>query len=389
MGGGRLIEREALISELRATGLRERGGAGLLVAERWQALRDAPGEQRYAVCNAVDGAPHVPTARFLLGSDPEAVIEGLLIAAQAIGATRGVVGVNAGHSEETARLERAIEQVGRRWRLEAGEAGTALPCDLTILELPGSLVSAEETAIIRALESRQPLPYLRGDGEVRGVHGAPTLVETAETLAAVAAVFREGAAAPEVSTVVMTVSGDVSRQRTFRVSLGATVASVLEQAEGADLGELRIKAVQLGGPTGRFVAGDCLDKPIAFGGPEQPDSARDRGDIAGGIEVFGGGRCAVEMARDAIAYLHEESCGKCVFCREGTRQALDILNDIVECRAEAEQVELLVELGEAMKTGSICTLGRRAFIPVSSAMAVFAEDFKSHLDGKCCSGQTA
>jgi NADH-quinone oxidoreductase subunit F len=186
------------------------------------------------------------------------------------------------------------------------------------------------------------------------------------------------------TTKVVTVTGDVARQCTLQVPLGTSMAAVIEQVEGRPLSELDIKAVQFGGPTGRFFAGDGFATPITYEDLERAGAVM--GSAA--IEVFGSGRCAVEMARDATARLHEESCGKCVFCREGTRQLLDILNDISECRADEKRVELLRELGEAMKTGSICDIGRGAALPVLSALELFGEDFKSHLEQKRCAGKT-
>ena len=193
-----------------------------------------------------------------------------------------------------------------------------------------------------------------------------------------------------MTTTVVAVFGDVDRPATLEVPSGTTIAAAIELATGGTLGRAGIKAVQFGGPAAPFLAGEALDTII------DPDDLRRIGCAPGwsgaspwagaGIEVFAAGRCGVEMARDVTARLHEESCGKCVFCREGTRQLLDLLNDVVDGRADEEQMELLHELGEAMKTGSICSLGWGAALPALSALELFAEDFKAHLEAKRCPG---
>ncbi len=360
---------EAVIAEVQAAGLRERGGAGRPLAERWQAVADAPGEGKVVICNAVDGDPRSPVARFVLQTNPEAVLEGLLIAAHAVGAVDAVVCLSAECGDEAAALEKAACE------LTSGAVCAAVRVE----KVPASLVSGEETALIRALEGRQALPYLRASGDVAGVGGAPTLVETAETLAAVAALFATPAGVAAANKVIA-VFGDVSDPRTLEVPLGTTIRSALEQAAGGPVDAVAIKAVQFGGPASKFLTGDALDTPIDY---------EDLGRLGaamgwGGIEVFGAGRCGVEMARDATARLHEESCGKCVFCREGTRQLLDLLNDVVEGRANEEKMELMRELGEAMKTGSICSVGWGAALPALSALELFPGDFMAHLEGKGC-----
>ncbi len=371
------LDQEAVIAELLASGLREAAGRGRLAAAAWQLCHDAGGQAKYAVCNAVDSDLRVPNAHFMLERDPQAVVEGLLIAAHAVGAARAVVCLNAGYQEETAALERVMEGVRQDTGLRLGGRPFGISCELSVVPVPSSLVAAEETALIRALEGRQPLPYLRREGDVRGVHGAPTLVQSAETLASVAGVFAvTDAAGRQRENLVVTVFGDVDQARTLEVPSETSVAAAIEQAEGRRLAELKVAAAQVGGPTGAFFAGAGLDLPLGqlvAGG-------------LGSVQVFGSGRCAVGMARDATAYLHQGSCGKCVFCREGSRQVLDILDALAEDRAAADRMELLRELGAAMKTGSICSIGREAAVPVLSALELFAGDFRAHLGGKPCPG---
>jgi NADH:ubiquinone oxidoreductase subunit F (NADH-binding) len=368
---GRVFELtgEAVIAEVRAAGLRERGGAGRPLAERWQAVGDVPGDGKVVICNAVDGDPRSPVARFVLQTNPGAVLEGLLVAAHAVGAVGAVVCLSAEYGDEAAALEKAVSE------LTSGAACAPV----RIEKVPASLVSGEETALIRALEGRQALPYLRATGDLAGLGGAPTLVETAEILAAVAALFATPTGVAAANKVVA-VFGDVSNPRVLDLSLGTTIRSALEQAAGGPVDTAAIKAVQFGGPASRFLPRDALETPIDYEDLERLGAAMGWG----GIEVFGDGRCGVEMARDVTARLHEESCGKCVFCREGTRQLLDLLNDVVEGRANEEKIELMHELGEAMKTGSICSVGWGAALPALSALELFPGDFTAHLEGKGC-----
>jgi NADH:ubiquinone oxidoreductase subunit F (NADH-binding) len=184
---------------------------------------------------------------------------------------------------------------------------------------------------------------------------------------------------------VLTVSGAVSQERTVEVPFGTTIAAVIEAVEGVPLDDLDIKAVRFGGPTGVFLAGAGLQTPITYEALEEAGSAMG----SASIEVFGGGRCAVEMARDVMSYLEQQSCGKCVSCREVTYQLADMLSDIAEFKGEAKDMEMIGELCEFMRNNSICGLGKNAGVPVLSSIRLFAGDYDSHLkDKRCPSGAT-
>jgi len=360
---------EDIIARVRAAQLRQKGYRGRLLADRWRACLDARADEKCAICNAVDGDPRAPVARYVLGRNPETVVEGLLIAARAIGATRAVVCLNEEYADERAALADVAERSGR---------------EISIHGVPASLVTAEETALIRAVENRQPLPYLRPDGDVRGVDDAPTLIEDAETLATVAGLFTGEEMEPREMAKLVFVCGDVTEARTLEVPLGTTLAAALEQAEGRPVAELDVKAVRFGQPAGPFFAGKGLETLIEPAELEKTGATMG----AGALEVFAGGRCGVDMAMDAMAYLHEGSCGKCVFCREGSRQLLDILQGISEGRTGQEQMALLREIAEAMGAASICSIGQGAALPVLSALELFADDFQAHLVEKRCPGKT-
>ncbi len=400
---------DGVIAELERAGLRGRGGAGFPTALKWRACRSVAGAERYAVCNAGDADPMARTARLLVGGDPHSVLEGLLIGAYAVGASQGYICVNAGYVEEIRVLGEALGEMRQRGLLGDDILGSGFSFDLTIREIEGYMPVWEETALIKALEGRQPLPELRPPyPAVKGLHGRPTLVNAAETFANVAALFGEGAAGAAAAgsvaeagasvtgagasaagaapgTKVVTVTGDVGRECTVEVPLGTTLRELLAEVEGVEASAPEPKAVQFGGPTGSFFAGASLDTPISFEALEAAGAIMG----SGTLRVFANGTCAVEMTRDAMAYLRDESCGKCPACREGTYQVAEILGDMAEGRGKAEDLELLVELGEAMKSGSICGFGRTASAPLLSSLELFAEDYRAHLDGRGCAGGAA
>ena len=351
------------------------------------------GDEKYAVCNAVDSDPRARTARLLLGSDPHSVLEGLLIGAYTVGATRCFVCVNAEYEEEIAAVRHALDQMRRRGLLGEDILGAGISCDIEVRAVAASLVAGEETALLQVLEDRQALPYLRPPyPAVKGLHGRPTLIDSAETLANVSAILQSQPAAmartgtpTSPGTKIVTVWGGTRHCRTVEIPFGTTIRAVLEEVGTFGPDDPGVKAVQFGGPTGRFFAGGSLDTPITY---EDMSAA---GSIIGSatIEVFGSGSCAVEMARDSMAYLRDQSCGKCVVCREGTHQMAGILDDIAEFRGEPSQLQLLLELAETMKAGSICGLGKTACAPVVSSIELFADDYKAHIDDKRCAVRDA
>ncbi|MCE5253976.1 MAG: NADH-quinone oxidoreductase subunit F [Actinomycetia bacterium] len=390
------LGREGVVAGLLKTGLRGRGGAGYSTALKWLSCRDAQGDVKYAVCNAVDADPRARTARLLLGGDPHSVLEGLLIGAYATGANHCFVCTNAAYREEIATMSEAVLQMRERGLLGDDILESGFSCDITVREIASSPVAGEETALIQALENRQPLPYLRLDyPAVRGLHGKPTLVNSAETLANVSAIFQQPSGQRpgsvdgdntdgrvEMGTKVVTVCGDVARPATVEVLLGTTIGALLEATQGPSFSRLDIKAVQFGGPTGAFFAGASLDTAIAYEDIAAAGSVMGSGTLR--VIGDGGSVCAVEMARETMFLLRDQSCGKCAACREGTYQLAGMLDDIAGFRAKPGDLELMMELCAAMKTGSICGLGRTAPLPLLSSLKLFADDFSAHIDaGRC------
>ena len=275
--------------------------------------------------------------------------------------------------------------------------GSAFSCEIEIREVPSSLVAGEETALLSFLEGRQAMPYLRPPyPAISGLADEPALINNLETIANVSAIFQNGwewysAFGTEQSrgAKVITLAGDVVHKYTAEVPFGTSLESVVAAIGGGVADGKNIKAVQFGGPTGAYFAADSLDIRLDY------ESLREAGSIIGSgtVEVFDSDSCAVEMTRETVSYLQTQSCGKCVFCREGSYQMSDILQDIAEGKGEPRDLELLTELGEAMKIGCICSLGRTAPNPVLSGMKLFSGDYNAHVKDKRCpinsDGQTS
>ncbi len=377
-----------VIQALKKSGLRGRGGAGYFSADKWQACHDAEGDEKYAVCNAIDADPQARTARLLIESDPHSVLEGFLIGAYAVGASHCFICVNGGHTHAVKTLRKAIEQMRQYGLLGKDILGSNFSTEIEVKELSACLVAGEETALLRVLEERQAIPYLRmTHPATSGYKNRPTLVNNIETLSSVSAIFQNNPEwASGIGTVksrgtkVITLSGRIARKYTVEVPFGTTLRSLVQDIGGGVPDGKDIKAVQFGGPTGAYFTGSSLDIPVSYEAMEEADSIIG----SGTVEVFGDDTCAVELARDAISYIQTQSCGKCVFCREGSLQMSQILADIADNRGSPRDLDLLTELGEGMKTGSICGLGQTAPAPVLSSIKLFRSDYDAHIKEKRC-----
>jgi len=312
----------------------------------------------------------------------------MVIGAYAVGAKHGFICINDGYDTAINRLGKALEQMREHSLLGETILDSSFKFDIEIKTVTTSLVAGEETALIRLLENKPAMPYRRTVyPAVKGLNDRPTLVNNAETLAHVAVIFQNDAAwyantgtERSPGTKILTLAGDIVNKKKVEVPFGTTLRTVIEEYGGGMVSGRSIKAIQCGGPTGTFLAPDFLDMPLTF---EKMDET---GGIIGSgtIEVFNDTHCAVAMARDAINYIQGQSCGKCTFCREGSYQMADILNDIAGNKARAGDLELLMELGEGMKAGSICGLGKTAPGPVLSSLRFFRGDYDSHIKEKTC-----
>lgn len=382
------MSQNKLIEELRKSGLRGRGGASHLTADKWSICRDAEGTEKYVICNAVDADPQALTARLLLESDPHSILEGMLIGAYAVGASHCVVYLDAGYDIAISKLRKALEQMREYSLLGNNILDSTFSPEIELREVTASLVSGEETAILRFMEGKQAMPYIHMSyPAVNEFNGKPTLINNLETLSNVSAIFQNSTewysasgTAKSKGNKVITLSGDITHQYTVEVPLGTTLLSIVENIGGGVPDGKSIKAVQFGGPTGSFFAVDSLDVPVDY------ESIEQLGSIVGSgtVRVFDSDSCAVEMTRDVTSYIHTQSCGKCVFCREGSLQISDILQDIAEYKGKPQDLDLLLELGEVMKTSCICRIGETAPNPVLSSIKLFRSDYDTHIHEKRC-----
>jgi NADH-quinone oxidoreductase subunit F len=377
-----------VIEALRKSGLRGRGGAGYVTADKWKICHEAEGSEKYLICNAIDSDPLALTARLLLESDPHSVLEGMLIGAYAVGVSQCMVYVNGESRLAIERLRKALEQMRAYTLLGQHILDSTFSSEIEIKEVPVSLVSGEETALLRCLEEKQVMPYVRPPyPATKGFAGKPTLIHHLETMSNASAIFQKGwewysgfGTEKSKGAKVITLSGNVVHPYTVEVPFGTSFRSIAEEIGGGVSNGKTIKAVQFGGPTGQYFAGDSLDIPVGY------ETIEKAGSIIGSgtVKVFDSDSCAVEMTTEILSYIQTQSCGKCVFCREGTYQMADILKDISENKGKPQDLDLLMELGEAMKIGCICSLGRTAPNPVLSSMKLFRHEYDHHIKVKKC-----
>jgi NADH-quinone oxidoreductase subunit F len=374
------------IEEIKKSGLRGRGGAGYPTADKWQACFEIEDEEKYVICNAADSNPGAFTARLLLTSDPHSVLEGMLICAYTIGCSKCILFIDSEYEHAIKMINTAFVRMKEYGLLGTNILDSDFSCEIEIRESQISLVSGEETALLSSLEDKQPMPYLRPPyPETRGLFGKPTIINNIETLANITAIFQYG---PEKisgigtenskGTKIISLLGSGSRKYAFEIPFGTSLRTIVERlATIADAGN--IKAVQFGGPTGSYFLAYDLDIALDY------EAIKERSVIGSGtLELINDTACAVEMAMKKISYLHDQSCGKCVFCREGTFQMSDILEDICKGNGKPQDIEILNEIGEQMKTGCICDLGRTAPNPVLSSIELFRNEYEVHIKEKRC-----
>ena len=380
-----------VIEEVRLSALRGRGGAGHGTADKWEACRGAEGAEKYLVCNGLDSDPLARSSQLLFEGDPHSVLEGMLIAAYAANAGSCIICLDSTQRAAIGRVRKALDQMRSYGLLGSNIMGSSFSVDAEVREVAPCLSSGEETALLKVLEGRQAMPYLRPPYPFeRGLNGSPTNVNSAETLANVSGLLQRGSAwfsaiGTEASkgSKVVTLAGEVTMKNTVEVPFGTSLRALIEEAGGGLIPGKSLKAVRIGGPTGTFAGVEALDLTLDY------ETAEKQGGIIGSgtIEVFANDACAVEMALDAVSYLQAQSCGKCVFCREGTLQMADILKGIVEQTGTFQDLELLGELAGQMRLNCLCALGRDAPNAVLSSMRLFRDEYDGHLKGKGCAAK--
>ncbi|MDY0152690.1 MAG: NADH-ubiquinone oxidoreductase-F iron-sulfur binding region domain-containing protein, partial [Candidatus Cloacimonas sp.] len=376
------------------SGLRGRGGGGFSTGLKWNFARVVDNAKKYVICNGDEGDPGAFMDRSILEGNPHSVVEGMLIAAKAIGADEGYVYVRMEYPLACARIRKAIEISMACGILGDNIFSTGKSFHINVMEGAGAFVCGEETALIASIEGKRGMPNPKPPFPAqKGLFGKPTVINNVETLALVPQVLRMGvenyrkvgtASSPGTKTFALT--GHVVNTGLIEVPFGTTLREIVFEIGGGVLdkdGQINndaFKAVQIGGPSGGCLTREHLDLPLDF------DSLGEIGAMvgSGGMVVMNSSTCMVETARYFMTFTQHESCGKCVPCREGTRQMLEMLEDITTGEATMETLELLKDAGEAVKITSLCGLGKSAPNPVLSTMRYFPEEYEAHVKAKFC-----
>ncbi len=379
---------EAVIEEIKTSGLRGRGGAGFPTWMKWNFTRHAVGEWKYVLCNADEGDPGAYMDRSVLEGDPHSVIEGMIIAAYAVGAQQGYVYVRAEYPLAVERLGKAIDQA-RHWGLLGPNIlGTGFSFDLEIRMGSGAFVCGEETALIASIEGKRGEPRPRPPFPAqKGLWDKPTVLNNVETYANVPIILWKGGAwyaqygtARSKGTKVFALAGAVRNTGLVEVPIGASLGEVIYDIGGGIRNNKRFKAAQIGGPSGGCIPREHLNVPLDY------ETLSELGAImgSGGLIVMDEDACMVDVARFFIEFVQEESCGKCVPCRVGTRRMLEILNRICEGKGEMADLGRLEELGRFIKEASLCGLGQTAPNPVLSTLRHFRHEYEDHIRNRHC-----
>jgi NADH-quinone oxidoreductase subunit F len=376
-----------VIEEVRRSGLRGRGGAGFPTGKKWQAVRDAEGRQKYVVCNGDEGDPGAFMDRMLLESFPFRVIEGLAIAAVVVGADKGYFYIRSEYPLAAARMREAIELCEKRGYLGKEILGTPFHLSLKVEEGAGAFVCGEESALLQAIEGKRGMPRFRPPfPSESGLWGCPTLVNNVETYGMVPWVIRHGAAAfralgteQSSGSKAFALAGKVVRGGLIEVPMGISLRQIVDDVGGGVADGKRLKAVQVGGPSGGCVPAALCDTPVDY------EALTGTGAImgSGGMVVLDEDDCMVDIARYFLAFTQFESCGKCIYCRIGTKRMLEILERLCAGAGKQGDIEELEHLALVTQEGSLCGLGRTAPNPVLSTLAHFRDEYEVHLAGQC------
>jgi NADH:ubiquinone oxidoreductase subunit F (NADH-binding)/NAD-dependent dihydropyrimidine dehydrogenase PreA subunit len=379
---------EGIIQEIKASGLRGRGGAGFPTGRKWEFCRNAPGEEKYIICNGDEGDPGAFMDRSIVESDPHALLEGMIIGARAIGASHGFIYIRGEYPLALERLTQAIEQAHEYGLLGEGIFGTDFSFDITVSKGAGAFVCGEETSLIGSLEGKLPEPRVRPPYPAQsGYLGKPTNINNVETWANVPHIIKRGAAwfssigtDTSKGTKVFSLVGKVVNTGLVEVPMGITMREIVFDIGGGIPDGKKFKAVQTGGPSGGCIPESLLDTPVDYESLVQAGSIMG----SGGMIVMDENNCMVEVARYFVSFTQEESCGKCTPCREGTWHMKNILADITEGRGQEGDIELLEKMGRMIKSTALCGLGNTAPNPVLTTIRYFREEYEAHIRDKRC-----
>jgi len=379
---------EEVIREITESGLRGRGGAGFPTGRKWDFCRQAEGEPKYVICNADEGDPGAYMDRGILESDPHSVIEGMVVGAYAIGARHGIIYVRMEYPLAIEKIEVALAQAEEHGFLGENILGSGFSFSIDVDCGSGAFVCGEETALIASIEGLSGEPRQRPPYPAQsGLWGKPTNINNVKTWASVPLIVAHGAdwfsqlgTEGSTGTVVFSLVGKVENTGLVEVPIGTTLRSLVFDIGGGIPGGKKLKAVQTGGPSGGCVPAELADLPVDY------ERLAEAGSImgSGGLVVMDEDTCMVDVARYFLSFTMDESCGKCVPCREGTRRMHEILTDIAEGRGREGDIELLEEMGNTIIDSSLCLLGGTAPNPVLSTIRYFADEYRAHIQEKRC-----
>ncbi|MDR2565490.1 MAG: NADH-quinone oxidoreductase subunit NuoF [Bifidobacteriaceae bacterium] len=380
-----------VVEEITKSGLRGRGGAGFPTGVKWEACRKVAGDQKYIVCNADEGDPGAFMDRSIMEGDPHRMLEGMIIAALACGASRGYIYVRAEYPMAVSRLKTAIIQAGEWGILGENILGSGFAFNLRINRGAGAFVCGEGSALTASIEGKRGMPRVKPPRTVEhGLFNMPTVLNNVETFANVPEIILRGAdwyksMGPEKSpgTKAFALTGNIVNTGLIEVPMGTALQEVIFDIGGGIRDGAAFKAVQIGGPSGGCLTREHLNLPLDF------DSLKKAGAMigSGGLVVMDDKTCMVEVARFFMNFTQNESCGKCVPCREGTKRMLEILQNIVEGKGRDGDIDLLLELADTISSTALCGLGKTAASPVVSTISGFLDEYKAHIyDKKCPAG---
>ena len=379
---------DQVIDEVKRSGLRGRGGAGFSTGTKWQLCRQAKGDQKYMICNADEGDPGAFMDRSIMEGDPYTVIEGMTIAAYAIGASEGYVYIRAEYPLAVKRVRLAVKQAEEKGFLGNGVMGSKFNFNIHIKEGAGAFVCGEETALIASIEGKRGMPRPRPPFPAQsGLWGKPSNINNVKSLASVPVIIGRGAdwyakigTEKSKGTTVFALTGKIANSGLVEIPMGTSLYDIIFDIGGGIPNGKKFKAVQTGGPSGGCLPVTHLNLPVDY------ESLAAAGSIvgSGGMVVMDEDSCMVDIARYFLSFTQDESCGKCVMCRLGTKQMLTILENICNGRGKLEDIDLLGNLSLQVKSGSLCGLGQTAPNPVLTTLKYFRNEYEDHIKRHHC-----